>query len=135
MLNINIEKETLENTNYRKVIKTTSNMQLVVMSLAEHEDIPNEIHTDNDQFFRVESGTCKIVTPDDTIILTKDSTTIIPKNTYHQVVNIGNEPLKLYTIYSPPHHQDGLIQKFKPLKGGIQHKKIFKLNMSLRDIM
>lgn len=130
MLEINLEEETLNNSNFRKVIKTTKNMQLVLMSLKIGENIPREIHEDNDQFFRIEKGTCKIITPTETIILKENMSTIIPMNTFHEVINIGNTELKLYTIYSPPHHPIDTIQKNKPAddihEGGFYHDKFVR---------
>lgn len=127
MLKINLEEETLNNSNFRKVIKTTKNIQLVLMSLKIGENIPREIHEDNDQFFRVEYGNCKIITDNETIILNENMSTIIPMNTFHEVINIGNTELKLYTIYSPPHHPHGTIQKNKPAEdiqdGGLCYRK------------
>lgn len=112
MLNINLEEETIKNDNFRKVIKTTKNMQLVLMSLKPKEIINTEIHFDSDQFFRIEEGKCKIETPSETLILSKNMSTIIPMGTQHKVTNIGDTDLKLYTIYSLPQHADGLIQKY-----------------------
>ncbi len=120
----NIEKDTIENANFRKVIHTTTKMQLVLMSLKKGDNIPNEVHEDNDQFIRIEIGQCKIVTPAEEFYLEKDEVVIIPAGTYHEVINTGNSDLKLYTIYAPPHHPDLLIQKDKPIDGGgIRNKK------------
>lgn len=112
---INIEEKTLENTNYRKVIETTPSMQLVLMSLNGGETIDSEIHDESDQFFRIEKGLCKIEIynivdnkPSDILLysveLKENDVTIVPKNTCHKLINTGNDELKLYTIYSPPHH-------------------------------
>lgn len=111
MFHTNIEKETIDNDNYRKVLNTTCNMQLVVMSLKPNETIPNEIHHQSDQFIRIEEGSCRIlINKRDEIKLNKDDCIIIPKNTYHEVIN-GDNKLKLYTIYAQPQHPNGWIQK------------------------
>jgi mannose-6-phosphate isomerase-like protein (cupin superfamily) len=113
----NIERETLKNNNFRKVLYTAKNSQLVVMSLLPKEEIGNEVHPDNDQFFRVESGTLKaIIDNKKTVVVKKDGVLIIPKGTYHNIINASSkDKLKLYTIYSPPHHKDGKIHKTKEI--------------------
>jgi mannose-6-phosphate isomerase-like protein (cupin superfamily) len=112
--NTNIEKETLENTAFRKVLYTSKHSQLVLMSLAPNEDIGMEIHADNDQFFRIEvgQGVCRI---DGTEYPLADGTAIVvPAGAEHNVVNTSaTEDLKLYTIYSPAHHKDGIIRETK----------------------
>lgn len=153
---INIEKETLDNENYRKVIETTSNMQLVVMSLNPKETIDAEIHKDSDQFFRVEKGECLVETFDvknnnvlSSIILKNGDITIIEKGTCHKVTNVGNDKLKLYTIYSPPNHpptridatkndaiqDEKMEEKTNELKGGECYKhKMDKYKNKIRKI-
>lgn len=113
MFNINIENETIKNTNYRKVLYTSDNMQLVVMSLNKGESISPEIHKFSDQFFRIEKGECLIVTTSSKQILKSGDVAIIKHGIKHTVVNTGRTRLKLYTIYSPPHHPPNTIQKFK----------------------
>ena len=111
-----IEKLTLENTDYRRVIFTSDYSQLVLMSIPVGEDIHLEIHPYVDQFFRFEKGEGKIVLGKEggeTIFVTDGSGVVIPHNTYHRVINIGKEPLKLYTIYSPPNHPKGKVEKTK----------------------
>lgn len=108
-----IENKTLENDNFRKVLYTAHSMQLVLMSLAKGDEIGEETHDDVDQFFRIESGEGKVLV-DDTIHLVEDGdVVIVPRGAKHNVMNIGQEPLKLYTIYSPPEHIDGTIHKTK----------------------
>lgn len=117
IFNTNIEKATIENDNYRKVIYTDKLMQLVLMSLQPNENIPREKHSTIDQFIRIESGSCIVNESDEnkniinTITLNKDDAIIIPSNTWHEVIN-GNSILKLYSIYTPSQHKAGLIQKF-----------------------
>ncbi|MCS6956625.1 MAG: cupin domain-containing protein [Patescibacteria group bacterium] len=111
----NIEKETLENNFFRKVLFTGSHSQLVVMSLLPGEEIGNEIHENVDQFFRIEQGQAKIIVNngEEEFIVGEDEVFIIPAGTWHNVLNIGDKELKLYTIYSPPNHPDGTIHKDK----------------------
>ncbi len=111
----NIEKETLENSNFRKVLFTGKYSQLVVMSLLPREEIGNEIHDNVDQFFRIEKGKAKVVVENgqEEFIVEEDEVFIIPAGTWHNVINIDDTELKLYTIYSPPNHPDGTIHKNK----------------------
>ena len=100
----NIEKLTLNNNFYRKVLYTTKNMQLVVMCLNENEDIPEEKHSGS-QFIRIESGRGLIYINDVKKQLADGSSAIIPPNAKHYIKNTTKEPLKLYTIYTPPEHK------------------------------
>ena len=109
----NIEQETLDNDNFRKVLYTAKNMQLVLMTLKANEDIGMETHADTDQFFRFEAGTGKCIINDDEYDLKDGDSIIIPAGSEHNIINTGEEPLKMYTIYSPPHHEDGIINKNK----------------------
>lgn len=104
----NIEDDTLSNFNYRKVIKTTKNLQLVLMTLKPGEEIGEETH-ENDQFFRFESGVGKCIVGNIEHDLKDGDAIIIPMNTLHNIINTGDDDLKLYTIYSPPHHPNNLI--------------------------
>lgn len=114
MSKFNLELETLKNLNYRKVVETTKNMQLVLMSLNPLEDIPEEIHPKTSQFFRIEQGTIKIIIDGSSKILKDGQSLIVPAGSKHYVKCIGKQPAKLYTIYAPPEHPDGLTQKIKP---------------------
>lgn len=112
--NANIEKETLENTNFRKVLYTGKHSQLVLMSLKPNEEIGMEVHTDNDQFFRIESGHGKCIIDGNSYDLIDGSVIIVPSGAQHNVMNTSStEDLKLYTIYSPAHHQDGVVRATK----------------------
>lgn len=118
MFALDIEKSTLENEDYRRVIYTPGNMQLVLMSLKVGEDIDLEVHPTTDQFFRFERGNGEVIIGQNSgnIIKVKDGMSVIVRHgTYHKVVNTGNVPLKLYTIYSPPEHRFDLVQHTKPL--------------------
>jgi len=109
---INIEKDTVNNKNFRKVIYTGKNLQLVLMSLKPGEEIGSEVH-DVDQFFRIDSGTGKVFIEKKSHSVKDGSAFIVPANTEHNVVNSGKTDLKLYSIYAPPHHKDKVIHKTK----------------------
>ena len=109
--NANIEKEALENTNFRKVLYTGKHSQLVLMSLKPNEEIGMEIHADNDQFFRFEKGEGKCIIDGNFYELKDGSVIIVPAGAKHNIINISSsEDLKLYTIYSPAHHKDGIVK-------------------------
>ncbi len=104
----NIEKLSLENDNFRKVLYTTSNSQLVLMSLLPGEEIGEEIH-DVDQFLRVEKGTGKAVLNDIPHDIADGSAIVVPAGAKHNIINTGSGSMKLYTLYTPPHHRDGVV--------------------------
>ncbi|PJA87211.1 MAG: cupin domain-containing protein [Candidatus Moranbacteria bacterium CG_4_9_14_3_um_filter_42_9] len=107
----NIEKATLENKNFRQVLYTSKHSQLVLMCLAPNEEIGSEVHPDNDQFFRIEKGTGKCVIDDNEYDITDGSAVVVPAGAQHNVINTSTtEDLKLYTIYSPAHHKDGIVR-------------------------
>ncbi len=111
----NIKKETLENNNFRKVLFTGSKMQLVLMYLKPGEEIGLETHEGHDQFLRIEEGEAKIILNDEVILAEDDFAIVVPAGIKHNVINTSTEkPLKLYTIYAPPEHEDGIVQKEKP---------------------
>ena len=110
---VNIEKETLANENFRKVLYTARHSQLVVMNLRPNEEIGEEIH-ELDQFIRVEAGEGKAVLNDIEYPLTDGSAVVIPQGVKHNIINTSaNKELKLYSIYSPAEHQDGTIHATK----------------------
>ncbi len=110
----NIEKLTLENDNFRKVLYTGKHSQLVLMSLIPNEEIGMEVHTDNDQFFRIEKGQGKAIIDGNEYELKDGSAVVVPAGAQHNIINVSTtEELKLYTIYSPAHHQDGVVRKTK----------------------
>jgi len=112
--NTNIEKATVENENFRKVLYTSRHSQLVLMSLALNEEIGMEVHTDNDQFFRFEKGQGKVIIDGNEYEVTDGSAIIVPAGAQHNVINVSaTDSLKLYTIYSPAHHKDGIIRATK----------------------
>ncbi|HEY4505377.1 MAG TPA: cupin domain-containing protein [Candidatus Paceibacterota bacterium] len=109
-----IEKLTLENDNFRKVLYTGEYSQLVLMSLLPGEEIGSEVHVGNDQFFRFEAGEGMVYINDAEYVVKNGDAVIVPKGARHNVVNTGKtESLKLYTVYSPAHHKDGIIRKTK----------------------
>jgi mannose-6-phosphate isomerase-like protein (cupin superfamily) len=109
-----IEKETLENENFRKVLYTAPHSQLVVMTLKPGEDIGEEVHENVDQFFRIEEGTGKTVLEGQEHEIGPTSVVIVPAGTLHNIINTSpDKPLKLYTVYSPPNHRDGVIHTTK----------------------
>lgn len=108
----NIEKNSLENEYFRKVLYTDHNCQLVVMSLLVGEDIGEEVH-DVDQFLRIEQGSGKAVLDGASHELFDGSVVVVPAGTKHNIINTGSSPMKLYTLYMPPHHRDGVVHKTK----------------------
>lgn len=108
----NIEKDSLESEDFRKVLYTTTNSQLVLMSLLPGEDIGEEVH-DVDQFLRVEKGSGKAVLNGVEQDIIDGSSIIVPAGVKHNVINSGSGSMKLYTLYTPPHHKDGTIHKTK----------------------
>ena len=110
-----IERETLENSYFRRVVFTGKHAQLVVMCLQPGEEIGTEVHPDVDQFFRIEQGEAKFVFNATEAHLVHDAeAVVVPAGTNHNVINTSRTtPLKLYTIYSPPNHPDGTVHKTK----------------------
>jgi mannose-6-phosphate isomerase-like protein (cupin superfamily) len=106
-----IETKTTNNDNFRQVLYTGKHSQLVLMSIVPGGEIGLETHPDNDQFFRVEQGTGKVVIDGNEYEVKDGSAVIVPAGAEHNVVNSSqSEALKLYTIYSPPHHKDGIVR-------------------------
>ena len=105
---VNIEKTTLENSSFRKVLYTGAFSQLVVMSLKPGEEIGAEVHEEHDQFFRFEQGSGQVVINETTYAVFADEVAIVPAGANHNVINTGEVDLKLYTIYSPAEHRDGV---------------------------
>jgi len=112
--NANIEKDTLQNSNFRKVLYTGKHSQLVLMSLKPMEDIGMEVHPDNDQFFRFESGKGKCIIDGNEYEIENGVAILVPAGAQHNIINTSDtEEMKLYTIYAPAHHQDGVIRVTK----------------------
>ncbi|WP_312717444.1 cupin domain-containing protein [Mobilicoccus sp.] len=116
---IDIEKATLSNDTYRTTLWTGKNLQLTVMAIAPGDDIGLEVHEDHDQFLRVEEGRGKVQmgpAEDDLSfeqIAEDDEAIFIPAGSWHNVTNVGDEPLKLYSIYAPPEHEHGTVHPTK----------------------
>jgi mannose-6-phosphate isomerase-like protein (cupin superfamily) len=109
-----IEEQTLKNKNFRQVLFTGKHAQLVLMSVPEDEELGDEVHEDVDQFFRIEKGRAKFVFDEkEEHVVGDGDAVIVPAGTHHNVINVGPGDLKLYTIYSPPNHPEGTIQKTK----------------------
>jgi mannose-6-phosphate isomerase-like protein (cupin superfamily) len=112
--NANIEKDTLENGNFRKVLYTGKHSQLVLMSLAPKVEIGMEVHEENDQFFRFEKGQGKCIIDGNEYDVTDGSAIVVPAGAQHNIINVSEaEELKMYTIYSPAHHKDGIVRATK----------------------
>jgi len=111
---INIEEATKENNNFRKVLYTAKHSQLVLINLKPGEEIGMEVHLDNDQFFRVDQGKGKVIIDGNEYEIQDGFAVVVPAGANHNVINVSvNEPLKLYTIYSPAHHQDNVVHQTK----------------------
>lgn len=109
----NIEQEALENESFRKVLYTSAYMQLVVMSIPAGEDIGEEVHG-QDQFLRIEEGEGKAVLDGVEHALSDGYAVVVPAGTRHNIFNTSSsEPLKLYSLYAPPHHEDGVVHETK----------------------
>lgn len=109
----NIERLTLDNDNFRKVLFTAPNSQLVLMSLLPLEEIGEEVHT-VDQFFRIEKGEGRVIIDGVESLISDGTAIIVPAGSKHNVINTSTETaLKLYTIYTPPHHRDGVVHMSK----------------------
>ena len=110
----NIEKDTLKNKNFRKVLYTGHHLQLVLMSLKPKEEIGAEVHAENDQFLRFEGGKGRVIIDKTTYSVKDGDAVIVPAGAKHNVINVSaTEDLKLYTIYAPPHHKDQIVRKTK----------------------
>ena len=109
----NIEKATLENTDYRRVIYTTEKMQLVLMNLQPGEEIGLETHNHITQFLRIEQGQADVFLNGEKTSVRDDFAIIVPGGTKHNVVNTGDTELKLYTLYSPPEHRLDVVEPTK----------------------
>jgi mannose-6-phosphate isomerase-like protein (cupin superfamily) len=109
---INLERSTKENTDYRRVLYTSQNLQLVLMNISPGEEIGEEVH-DLDQFIRLEEGVGIVILDDEVFDIRDDDAVIIPKGVAHNIKNTGSVGLKFYTLYSPPEHKDGIVHRNK----------------------
>lgn len=108
----NIEKDTLENDNFRKVLYTAKHSQLVLMALKPGEEIGEEVH-ELDQFLRIEAGEGKAVLDGVEHPLADGSAVVVPAGASHNIINTGSDVMRLYTLYSPPEHRDGVVRATK----------------------
>jgi mannose-6-phosphate isomerase-like protein (cupin superfamily) len=108
-----IEDLTEENTDFRRVLYTGTNLQLVLMAIEPGEEIGEEVHEDRDQFFRVEKGKGEVLIDGNRSKIKSDDAVIVPAGARHNIVNTGNKPLHLYTLYAPPEHRDGTVHVSK----------------------
>ena len=110
----NIEELALANTNFRKVVFTGQHVQLVLMRLGPNEEIGEEVHEVTDQFLRIEAGEGKVIIDGNEYNILGGSAAVVPAGSQHNVINVSeSEQLKLYTIYSPAHHEDGIVRLTK----------------------
>lgn len=109
----NIEQLTLDNSNFRQVLYTGQNIQLVLMTLQPGEEIGREVHDDRDQFFRIESGAGEVEIDGVVHAIKDDDGIIVPAGAEHNLVNTGAEPMRLYTVYGPPEHKEGTLHATK----------------------
>ncbi len=108
-----IDRATVENEDFRRVLYTGKNLQLVLMTLQPGEEIGEEVHEDRDQFFRIEEGEGTVYIDGNANRVEGDYAVIVPAGARHNVVNTGDEPLRLYTLYGPPEHKDGVVHRDK----------------------
>ena len=108
-----IEKDTLDNNFFRRVLYTARNSQLVVMALKPGEEIGEEVHEGHDQFIRIESGEGEVVLNGEIHFVKDDFAVVVPAGIRHNVINTSNGMMKLYTIYSPPEHKEGTVHQTK----------------------
>ena len=110
----NIEKDTIDNNNFRKVLYTSKPIQLVLMTLQPGEEIGEEVHGENDQFFRIEGGHGKCIIDDNEYEISDGDAIVIPTGSMHNIINVNTHTeLKMYTLYAPPHHKDGILRPTK----------------------
>lgn len=107
----NIEQLTEQNDNFRQVLYTGHNLQLVLMAIQPGDEIGEEVHDDRDQFFRIEGGEGEVWIDDVCHKVKADDGIVVPQGAKHNVISTGQEPLRLYTIYGPPEHIDGTVHK------------------------
>lgn len=108
-----IEELTLANKDFRRVLYTGENLQLVLMTLPAGVEIGEEVHDDRDQFFRFEEGSGEVWIDGKRTAVKADDAVVVPAGTLHNVVNTGKKALKLYTVYGPPEHRDGVVHRTK----------------------
>jgi mannose-6-phosphate isomerase-like protein (cupin superfamily) len=108
-----IEKLTTDNADFRRVVYTGKYLHFVLMTLQPGDEIGAEVHEDHDQFFRIEEGSGEVVIDGKTHQVEDDDAVIVPAGARHNVINTGEGPLKLYTLYGPPEHREGVVHATK----------------------
>jgi mannose-6-phosphate isomerase-like protein (cupin superfamily) len=108
-----IEEQAEDNSDFRRVVYTGKNLQLVLMSLKPGEDIGEEVHKDRDQFFRIEKGKGEVLIDGKRSKIKGDDAVLVPAGARHNIVNTGEKPLRLYTLYGPPEHRNGTVHATK----------------------
>lgn len=108
-----IEELTEENSDFRRVLYTGKNLQLVLMSIEPGGEIGEEVHEDRDQFFRIEKGKGEVLIDGNRSKIKSDDAVIVPAGARHNIMNTGDKPLRLYTLYAPPEHRDGTVHATK----------------------
>jgi mannose-6-phosphate isomerase-like protein (cupin superfamily) len=108
-----IEDQAKDNAAFRRVVYTGKNLQLVLMSLKPGEDIGEEVHTDRDQFFRIEKGKGEVLIDGKRSKIKDDDAVLVPAGARHNIINTGDKPMRLYTLYGPPEHRDGTVHATK----------------------
>jgi len=116
-----IEGITSGNKDFRRVLYTGKHVQLVVMAIRKNDEIGEEVHNDRDQFFRVEEGKGEVVIDGERTKIRPGDGIVVPAGARHNVINTGSKRLRLYTIYGPPEHKDGLVQRTKEEAETAQH--------------
>jgi mannose-6-phosphate isomerase-like protein (cupin superfamily) len=116
-----IERDAVANEDFRRVLYTGPNTQLVLMTLRPGEDIGLETHDGHDQFIRVEAGTGVVLLDGEESTLADGSAVVIPAGVEHNIINTSNQPLRLYTLYSPPEHPDGTVHRTKREAEAAEH--------------
>jgi mannose-6-phosphate isomerase-like protein (cupin superfamily) len=117
-----IENLTDDNSNFRRVLYTGKNLQLVLMALKPGEQIGEEVHAEGDQFFRVEEGNGEVQINGQPTKIKGGDAVLVPAGAHHNVINTGGQPLRLYTLYAPPQHRDGTVQATKAEAGKSQER-------------
>ena len=115
-----IEDQAEDNSDFRRVIYTGKNLQLVLMSLKPGEDIGEEVHNDRDQFFRVEKGKGEVLIDGKRSKIKDNDAVLVPAGARHNIINTGEKPLRLYTLYGPPEHRDGTVHATKADAQGLK---------------
>ena len=116
-----ITRETLDNETFRTVVFTGEHLQLTVMSIEPGGEIGEEVHEDRDQFLRIEGGSARVVLGEDTQDVEDDWAVVVPSGVRHNVVNTGDRPLKVYSLYAPPEHPDGTVHRTKADADAAEH--------------